>query len=286
MLVQLHLVVHFTHKESHRNETYYECSWLQIYELLHAGRIISIVEGRFGQDGAYIISNLLQMGHVRVSDFFTGSGLSNTLKRPPQNGTNNVPDSTKSTPATLANLKTVMSDLLKSRYLIQVQDFHMHPQTDVINDVRAKLTKQVKDTHGAMSDLKLKKLVDAQLRIKLRELALGDTSEHAGMKRRMTTAEVLKRPTKRAKLSTTFEDVSGKEAVWEIDENIIVRINHEKFLIVFRNKELVALAERRLGRITAQVYGQLLKGLEDRVYSCQDGSGLRYDQDEEAQSSK
>lgn len=245
-----------------------------------------MVEERFGQDGAYIISNLLQMGHVRVSDFFTGSGLSNTQKRLLPNGSSNIIDSTKSTLVTLANLKTVMSDLLKSRYLIQVQDFHMHPPTDVINDVKTKLTKQVKETHGAMSDLKLKKLVDTQLKIKLRELTLGDTSEHAGMKKRMAGVEVLKRPTKRAKLSTTFEDVSGKEAVWEIDEKIVVRINHEKFLITFRNKELVALAERRLGRVTAQVYGQLLKGLEDKIYSCQDGVGLRDDLDEEAQNSK
>ena len=244
------------------------------------------MEERFGQGGAYIVSNLLQMGHVRVSDFFTGSGLSNTPKRSLPNGTSSAADSTKSTPATLANLKAVMSDLLKSRYLIQVQDFHMHPQTDVINDVRSKLTKQVKETHGVMSDLKLKRLVDAQLRIKLRELALGDTSEHAGMKRRMATVEAFKRPTKRAKLSTTFEDVSGKEAVWEIDESIVIRINHEKFLIVFRNKELVALAERRLGKVTAQVYGQLLKGLEDKMYSCQDGVGLCDDQDEETQNSK
>jgi len=232
-----------------------------------------MVEERFGSDGAYIISNMMQMGHVRVSDFLAGSGLSNTPKDTPTNGaTNGIADSSKSAPPTLASLKSVMGDLLKSRYLIQVQEFHMHPETDVINDVRAKITKQVKESHGAMSDLKLKKLVDGQLRAKLREMAVGDTSEHAGMKKRMATVEATtsKRPSKRAKLSTTFEDVSGKEAVWEIDENIVVRVNHEKFLILFRNKELVAFAERRLGKTTAQVYGQLLKDLEDKILCCQD----------------
>ena len=273
VLIQLHLVVHFTHKEGHRDEVYYECAWLQIYELLHAGKMIAMVEERFGSDGAYIISNMMQMGHVRVSDFLAGSGLSNTPKDTPTNCTaNGIADSSKSAPPTLANLKAVMGDLLKSRYLIQVQEFHMHPETDVINDVRAKITKQIKESHGAMSDLKLKKLVDGQLKAKLREMAVGDTSEHSGMKKRMATVEATtsKRPSKRAKLSTTFEDVSGKAAIWEIDEGIVVRVNHEKFLILFRNKELVAFAERRLGKTTAQVYGQLLKGLEDKILRCQD----------------
>ncbi|KAF8426620.1 RNA polymerase III subunit RPC82-domain-containing protein [Tirmania nivea] len=277
VLIQLHLVVHFTHKEGHRDEVYYECAWLQIYELLHAGKIIAMVEERFGSDGAYIISNMMQMGHVRVSDFLAGSGLSDI---PPTNGTTNgIAGSSKSAPPTLASLKAVMGDLLKSRYLIQVQEFHMHPKTDVINEVRAKITKQVKESHGAMSDLKLKKLVDSQLKTKLREMAVGNTSEHAGMKKRMATVEATssKRPSKRAKLSTTFEDVSGKEAVWEIDESIVVRVNHEKFLILFRNKELVASAERRLGKTTAQVYGQLLKGLEDKILRCRDSFDIDED---------
>ncbi|KAF8468344.1 RNA polymerase III subunit RPC82-domain-containing protein [Kalaharituber pfeilii] len=278
VLIQLHLVVHSTHKEGHRDEVYYECTWLQVYELLHAGKMIAMVEERFGTDGAYIISNMLQMGHVRVSDFLAGSGLSDNPKQAATNGTSNgVTDATKSAPTSLASLRAAMGDLLRSRYLIQVHEHHMHPQTDVINDVRAKITRQVKESHGAMSDLKLKKVVDAQLKSKLRELAVGDISENAGMKKRMAQVEVAtsnKRPSKRAKLSNNFEDVSGKEAVWQIDENSVVRVNHEKFLILFRNKELVTMAERRLGKTTSLVFGQLLKALEDKIHRCQDTAGM------------
>ena len=220
VLIQLHLVVHSNQKEGHRDEVYYECAWLHIYELLHAGKMIAMVEERFRADGAYIVSNMLQMGHVRVSDFLAGSGLSGTAKGPTTNGTaNGVPSTAKSTPPTLASLKMVMGELLRCGYLIQVQNYHMHPQTDITNDVRAKITKQVKETHGPMSDLKLKKLVDIQLKTKLREMAVGDTSENAGMKKRMANVEAStsKRPTKRAKLSNSFEDVHGKGAVWEID---------------------------------------------------------------------
>ena len=49
-----------------------------------------------------------------------------------------------------------------------------------------------------------------------------------------------------------------------------MRINHEKFLILFRNSELVAWAEKRLGKTTAAVYEQLLRCFEDKLHQCRD----------------
>lgn len=48
VLIQLHLVAHYTHRENHRQEVYYECAWAQVYELVHAGRMIATAEERFG----------------------------------------------------------------------------------------------------------------------------------------------------------------------------------------------------------------------------------------------
>jgi DNA-directed RNA polymerase III subunit RPC3 len=56
-------------------------------------------------------------------------------------------------------------------------------------------------------------------------------------------------------------------------EDNVVRINHEKFLVVFRNAELVSLADSRLGKVTSQVYAQFLKHLEPMVYRCRDNFG-------------
>ena len=233
VLIQLHLVVHSSQPGGRNDDVVYECAWMQIYELLHAGKMIAAVEERFGADGAYVVNNMLQMGHVRVSDFLAGTGLGKVIKtakgakgmkdQPPAaagdaaNGLGAAPAAQM--PATLAALKSVMTEMRKRRYLVQVQEHHMRPETDVVNEVRLKLTKQIRESHAAMSDLKLRKLVDAQLATKLRELELGDLSEHAGLKKRMAHFEAAagKRPSKRAKLSTSFEDVNGIEAVWEID---------------------------------------------------------------------
>jgi len=197
---------------------------MKIYELLHAGKMIAMARDRFGNDGAYVVDHMLQMGHVRVSDFLAGSGLSNKPKVDVPsldiNGsTNGDSDSATTAPASLSSLKSIMGDLLQRRYLIQVFEHHMQPETDVVNALRLKVAKQVKEGQGIISDLKLKKLVDVQMTEKMRELALGDVSEHAGMKKRMVDVESMdsRRPNKRARLANTFEDVSGKEAIWEID---------------------------------------------------------------------
>lgn len=50
VLIQQHLVRFYTHFDGGSDMVYYECDWMQIYELLHAGKIIRVVEDRFGAD--------------------------------------------------------------------------------------------------------------------------------------------------------------------------------------------------------------------------------------------
>jgi len=57
----------------------------------------------------------------------------------------------------------------------------------------------------------------------------------------------------------------------------VLRINHDKFLVIFRNAELVSLAETRMGKVTAQIYGQFLKRLEPRILRCHDNIGEEED---------
>lgn len=173
---------------------------------------------------------MLQMGHVRVSDFLAGSGLPKTAKEKPVKGgqpstngaTNGDVDTSTSGLSTVGELKSAMGELLKNRFLIPVQEHHMHPYTDVVNDVRQKLSKELRA--GTTSELKLKKLVDAEMKTKLRTMAIGDNSEHAGMKRRGAPDDV-RRPGKRQKVSThdTFYD---KEPEYEIDVRMNTGLSH------------------------------------------------------------
>ena len=58
-----------------------------------------------------------------------------------------------------------------------------------------------------------------------------------------------------------------------VQESLVLRINHEKFLVLFRNAELVSLAEQRLGRVSALVYREFLKRIEPKILRCQDNAG-------------
>jgi DNA-directed RNA polymerase III subunit RPC3 len=50
--------------------------------------------------------------------------------------------------------------------------------------------------------------------------------------------------------------------------NLLVRINHEKCTVVFRNNRLVALANSRIGSTTAQVYEAGLRLIEGQIPRC------------------
>ncbi|KAG0130216.1 RNA polymerase III subunit RPC82-domain-containing protein [Tuber indicum] len=265
VLIQQHLVVHFAHLETGQEVVYYECEWTQVYELLRAGRIIRAVEERFGSNGALIVSNLLQLGHARVSDFLAAYGTSTKKSKATMNGKPNAPTIEDDSSITSVEiLKSVMADMMKERFLVQVQEHHMHIQTDTRNTLRAQLTSQLRKSH--LSENKLGKEVDRQMKIKMKELADGDTSQHAGMKRKATPTSK-PRSKKRQKVSI-YDLIEQEEEEWEINENIVLRINHEKFLVLFRNAELVSLAESRHGKVSSQVYAELLKRLEEKYFRC------------------
>lgn len=164
---------------------------------------------------------MLQLGHAKVSDFITAYGST----KPKPNGaiSDDAPISS------IDSLKSVMAEMLKSRFLIPVQDYHMHPRTDTINTMRAQLTSQLRGSFQV--ETKLAKEVDRQMKIKLAEMADGDTSETAGMKRK---AVALKgRSKKRQKVSVYDEEQEEEE--WEIDVGLPDLITAQ-LLTLYRRK--------------------------------------------------
>ncbi|KAF8242287.1 hypothetical protein K440DRAFT_664871 [Wilcoxina mikolae CBS 423.85] len=266
VLIQQHLVVHFSHIEGGNNVCYYECNWTQAYELLHAGRIIRTVEEIFGTDGALIASNMLQLGHARVSDFLAAYGIS-TKKAKKARETEGPTIEADAPISSVETLKEVMMNMLRDRYLVEVKQHHVQSKTDVENVLRADLIQKLRKNFT--SELKLMKEVNVQLRAKLKEMEIGDTAVNNGLKRK--AAPPGGRAKKRKKVS--IYDDEEEEVEWEIDENLVLRINHDKFLVVFRNAELVSLAEQRVGKVSAQVYGEFLKRIEPKIFRCRNNVG-------------
>lgn len=110
-------------------------------------------------------------------------------------------------------LKSVMADMMKERFLVQAEEHHMHIRTDTRNTLRAQLTSQLRKSQ--LSENKLGKEVDRQMKVKMQGLADGDTSQHAGMKRKVAPASKPKSK-KRQKVSI-YDLIDQEEEEWEIN---------------------------------------------------------------------
>lgn len=177
VLVQQHLVVHYTFHEGNRDVTYYDCAWEQAYQLVHSGRIIRTAEERYGDNGAMIVSNMLELGHARVSDFLAAYGKVEKKSRGKEaektNG-NAAPEV-----MSVGTLRELMGKMLEDRFLIQVHKHHMHPITDTENAMR-------KEVHELLhtqikTAAKLAKEVDLRVLERMQAMKDGDADPHAGM---------------------------------------------------------------------------------------------------------
>ncbi|EUC28317.1 hypothetical protein COCCADRAFT_9298 [Bipolaris zeicola 26-R-13] len=65
ILLQQHLIFH---SGSDAPLTYYEIDWQNSYAIVRFGKVTKLVEDRFGKKAANVMSNLLALGHTRITD--------------------------------------------------------------------------------------------------------------------------------------------------------------------------------------------------------------------------
>lgn len=169
---------------------------------------------------------MLQLGHAKVSDFISAYGISKqTTKGQAKRGDSTATGTNGTTVPAIENddlissvesLKSVMADMLKDRFLVQVQEHHMHPRTDTINTMRARMTAQLRKNFTV--ETRLAKEVDRQIQIKLAEMDDGDTGDHTGMKRK--AVPTLKGRLKKRQKVSIYDDEKEEEE-WEIDVSLV-----------------------------------------------------------------
>jgi DNA-directed RNA polymerase III subunit RPC3 len=65
ILLQQHLIFH---SGNDAPVTYYEIDWQNSYAVVRFGKVAKLVQDRFGNKAANVISNLLTLGHTRIAD--------------------------------------------------------------------------------------------------------------------------------------------------------------------------------------------------------------------------
>lgn len=143
VLIQQGLVLHYTAED----EIYYEAHWDHAYALVRAGKIVKMVEDRLGEPAGGLVSNLLLLGHAKISDLADAYGVSK------QNGavdsaslhvngngvanghdTNAAAEKAQNHVKTLDDLHKLLRQLLDTGFIIPVRRRHFHPVADLRNE--------------------------------------------------------------------------------------------------------------------------------------------------------
>ena len=157
VLIQQHLALHYTSEID--GITYYEANWQHAYDLVRSGKIIKFVEDRFGEKAGGIISNLLLLGHTKVSDLSDAYGVTNKkansdaeLKHVSGNGISNGDaltnrdelanrvdeahdaSKTESHIGSRGQLHSILHQLLHSGWIVPVQESHFWPLAERYNE--------------------------------------------------------------------------------------------------------------------------------------------------------
>ncbi|KAL8639198.1 MAG: hypothetical protein Q9228_003745 [Teloschistes exilis] len=280
VLIQQHLVL--WHDPEYTGRAFYEADISNAYALARAGTYPELLKGRLRKDDRLrgvacdLISDIVLLGHVRVGDltqtYFPKSGEHGTLDEVilsdrrvvQENGAHNVND-----------IHSCISDLLISGFLRPVHESHVRPAAD--NAVEAEQVVP-RDTSYRLKT-EVQGAWEQSVKNKLEEWRYGSKAEteflprpHKGTKRVLEddkeTAQNKKvKPTEPQ--SYEASSVNASPSGW-LDDDLTLRINHEKFAIVLRNQQLAALVDESISPITATVYADLLRIADTQFTKCKD----------------
>ncbi|KAI9803935.1 MAG: RNA polymerase III subunit C82 [Piccolia ochrophora] len=298
VLIQQHLVLHYT---SHNDEnTHYEADWQSAYTMVRYGKIIELMQQRFGDDAGKLVSNLLLQGHARIEDlakaYMEATGRNrhgSSADAPTTNGETHGSNATAETVDSPAPVQgklasTVTSDmhrtllkLLNAGFVKEVQEIQFHSFADNYNTAAQELRRAglVGGTKGTKADLAFQE----EARVKLKRWRDGDDEDQLNdiSRPRSVDSPAPSRGTKRLKTNRNswapkdhddvdYQYAEAGDAVPIFSDNLVVGVNAEKCKVAFRSRHLVTVAEQQIGTMTAKVYSELLRLLEMRIPRCHD----------------
>ncbi|SLM39662.1 RNA polymerase III subunit RPC82-related, helix-turn-helix [Lasallia pustulata] len=291
VLIQQHLVLWYTPLGD--ETTYYEAHWPSAYALARSGKLVKIVEDRFGDLAGDLLSNLLLLGHARVgdlakaynavqSDGMLGSvsegqalsedGLPNGL------GNNHTSAGTKKRGPNLEDLHSVLDALLRTGFIIPVHESHFRSAADNRSEAERELKRNNDSFQGALKGekkMEFEQAIDGKLdqwRDGL-DMQTKDTSGRGRKRRLEDDRNGVDR--KRMRMSNGLANGMNGHAGhphalddFYLDDNLVLRVNHDKFAVAARSARLIELSERYISKATSRVYAQLLSRLEGNLLRC------------------
>jgi len=281
VLIQQHLILHYTYE----GVTYYQADLDHAYALVRSGKIIKLVEDRFGESAGGVISNLLLLGHAQVSDLEDAYGVASKTQSHIQTGayqmnTEGLSNGTDATYKsenyinTLGHLHAVLDQLLQSGYIKPLFKRDFYPPADIHFEAQLVVRADPKYPKG---DLKGKQKQEFEedvwnLKRKWRDEHDPSSTKSTFGTTKLSGGSLTIHSNKRQKLSDKFANgVNGihgdsiDDFKGRLNGDVVLVINYDKVNVVLRNQQLVDLASRYIGDTTSKVYEALLRQLEEQL---------------------
>lgn len=216
---------------------YYSVDWNNVYAVLWTGQMMTLVESMFpGMDNAAeVVKNMLVYGHMKAGDYIDA-----------------YPD-----PENRIAIEKTVTSLMQRRVLVPVFDFEFNPEQDIYeNLLKESLTKL-----RTSSQSETAKMTAATQEANQRKETLF--SPRSDVKAGLIPAET-------NQIQKASRGTGILEQKMTVDREAILAVNLEKYLLIARNKYLVKVVERRVGKISARVYDAALQCYENRIHRCKD----------------
>lgn len=255
VLIQQSLLYHYTDPDA--GVTSYEANSDACYNLVRSGKILEVIDDRYGTAERDLVQTLMQLGYARIADLTHAF----TSRAPKTNGhTSGSHESSSGRIESKDHLNAALARLLQAEILETVRPESFRNPADVYGEIVADVTKI------APGEKASKNKIEMHMQIVEKYKTFRDQSR--ALKRQLDQS--FGPNTKRRRLqngSRRHDDLSFDDAP-DLNPNIVVRVNHEKCLVELRNQRLADFAADHLGEATGQVYRTLLDLLTEKVARC------------------
>lgn len=181
VLIQQNLVYYF---DEGPQATYYEANQGAAYGLIRSGKILDVVESRYGDVARDVVQNLFLLGHAKVGELI---GLYQRDRNPPANGTSNTLVEFEVQPYAPAQLDSILCDLLEAGLVEPVTNLSFQSPDDTFNDVEQNLLRT--EFTGGTKGTKQKEQLKLMIRNKLESMRSESQNwKPKGNKRKLDSA--------------------------------------------------------------------------------------------------
>lgn len=178
MLIQQNLVYYF---EEGPQATYYEANQAAAYALARSGKILEVVESRYGDAARDVVQKIFLLGHSKVGELID-SYQSNKI--PHTNGDDNALVEADAQSFSPAQLDSILYTLLESGLIQTVTEASFRSPADTYNEVEQSLIKS--EFTGGTKGTKQKEMLKSMIRDRLESLrSEGQTWKPRGNKRKL-----------------------------------------------------------------------------------------------------